>query len=184
MLLRKESAVKLLFASVVSWQILQSFVTVRFEEPYPALTMPDFKGTMADHDGNIRFSDVKCRVVFRDGDVDWASTHDLLSAAPDSNRSLIMAHMFSPPSTTAAPIAVRSPKARWFPGRALSRERGAQKELDSQTKEWLKTRLQELYPLQVPEMATFIWYEEVFNVNRVPLVASLENAGVRHVQFP
>jgi hypothetical protein len=180
---KRNSRIKLLFAVVILWQLLQSGITAKFGEPYPALAMPGFAGTMVDRDGNIRFGNVKCKVRFQDGHVGWVTAHDLLSRAPDSNRIPIMAHMFNQPPVTADQWPPHSLKARLFPGRALSRVRNTQRELDPQTKEWLKRRIQVLYPSQEPEVVTFIWYENVFNVNQVPVVTTQEPTGVREVRF-
>lgn len=180
---KRKFEIKLLFAVVILWQLLQYGITAKFGEPYPALTMPSFAGTMVDRDGHIRFRNVKCEVHFQDGHVGWVSAHDLLSRAPSSNRIPIMAHMFSQPPITADQWPPHSLKARLFPGRALSRVRNTQRELDSQTKEWLKRRIQVLYPTQEFEIVTFIWYENVFNVNQVSPATTQEPTGVREVRF-
>src|SRR6202171_4287508 len=180
-MLKRKSRIKLLFAAVILWQGLQSLINAKFGEPYPALIMPNFSGTKVDHNGTIRFSDVKCKVLFQDGRVGWASAHDLLSPAPSSQHTAIMEHMFSPPPATTVQLP-HTLKSRLFPGRTLSYVRGTQKELDPQTKEWLKRRIQVLYPAGEPKVITFIWYEDVFNVNRATPTIT-EPTGVREVVF-
>jgi len=106
-----------------------------------------------------------------------------LSQAPDSHRSVIMAHMFSPPPDNPDQVPLHSLKARLIPGRILGHIHGQQKDLDPQTRAWLKRRLQVLYPSEVLKVVTFVWYEEVFNVNQVPPVATQEPVGTREVRF-
>jgi len=180
---KQKFRIKLLFAAVILWQLPQSIIIARFGEPYPALVMPGFAGTMVDRDGNIRFGNVKCKVLFKDGRVGWVSAYDLLSQAPSSHHGSIMAHMFSPPPVTNDEWQPDSLKARLFPGRALSQIRHAQKELDSQTKEWLKRRLRVLFPSQQPYLVSFVWYNDVFNVNQRSPAAKEEPTGVREVRF-
>ena len=178
---KRKSRIKVLFAAVILWQGLQSVITARFGEPYPALIMPSFAGTKEDRDGKIRFGDVNCKVLFQDGHVGWMSSYDLLSPAPSSRQGPIMEHMFSPPPATPVRLS-HTLKARLFPGRTLSYVRAAQKELDPQTKEWLKRRIGVIYPSQEPKMVTFIWYQDVFNVNRAKPTVT-EPTGVREVLF-
>jgi len=175
--------VKLLFAAVILWQPLQYFVTVKFGEPYPALIMPGFAGTLVDAQSNIRFGDVKCKVLLENGQVVWLTAYALLAEAPSAHHGAIMAHMFGPPAAIADQWPPRSLKARLFPGRSLSRLRSSQTELDSQTKQWLKRRLETIYPSQKPMAITFIWYEDVFNVNQAPPNPSQEPVGLREVRF-
>jgi hypothetical protein len=61
------SHIKLLFAAVILWQIPQNLIISKVGEPYPALVMAGFAGTLADADGNVRFSNVICTVSFQDG---------------------------------------------------------------------------------------------------------------------
>jgi hypothetical protein len=175
--------IRLLFLAAIVSQPLQYLITAKSGEPYPALMLPGFGGTMADRDGNIRFRNVKCKVLFQDGRVDWISAYTLLSEAPSSHHGVMMAHMFSPPPAKADSRPMNTLKARLFPGRTLSHIRQEQKELDPQTKEWLKRRIQVLYPSQRCEGVTFVWFDDVFNVKRAPPAITHEPAGVREVRF-
>lgn len=175
--------VKLLFAALIFWQILQGAISAKFGEPYPALLMPGFGGTLTDRDGNIRFGNVKCKVVFQDDSAGWVSTSDLLSEVSSAHRSAILKQMFSPPPSAPELWPPHSLKARLFPGRALSRVRNAQKTLDSETKEWLQMRIEALCSSKRPRVVTFIWYEEVFNVNRASPGIIEDSSRIREVQF-
>jgi hypothetical protein len=175
--------IRLLFAAVILWQPIQYLIAVRFGEPYPALIMPAFAGTLVDREGNIRFGDVKCKVLLQDGRTTLLSAYDLLSVAPSAHHGAIMAHMFSPPAPPIDPWPAGSLKARLFPGRALSRIRKTQNILDPQTKDWLKHRLETIYPGEEPESITFVWYEDVFNVKQVPPKSTQEPVGLREVSF-
>jgi len=174
--------IKLLFAAVILWQPLQYMIAAKFGEPYPALIMPAFAGTMTDGDGNIRLRNVRCKILFQGDEVAWLPAHELLSPA-NGHDAAIVSHMFGPSSATANPWPSGSLKARLFPGRALSRARSAQKELDPQTKDWLERRLNNLYPSRRPETITFIWYEDVFNVNQISPSATEDVIGVREIRF-
>jgi hypothetical protein len=175
--------IKSLFLAVILWQLPQIAITARFGEPYPALTMPSFAGTLADQNGNIRLRDVKCQIWFRDGSVRWTSPHGLLSQVPDSTRAPIMAHMFSPVPAGVEPPPPNTLKARLFPGKALSKLRGKQKELDFETKKWLLERIAVLYPAAKPVAISFVWYDDVFNVNRTAAAPTREPVGIREVRF-
>jgi hypothetical protein len=175
--------IKFLFAGLILWLPLQYVIAARFGEPYPALVMPSFPGTMADPSGNIRFGNVRCKIFFRNGDVGWVSTRDVLAQAPSSHHGAIMEHMFSPPSGAVGRDSSSGLTARLFPGRALSQIRQKQKELDPQTKEWLKRRIQVLYPSQPFTAVTFVWYDEVFIVKRIPFGLEQDPTGLREVRF-
>ena len=177
--------VRLLFAAVILWQPLQYFITARYGEPYPALRLPPFSGTMQDQQGNIRFRNVKCKVTFQDGSVGWTSAFDLLAQAPSSHHGAIMNHMFGPPEPldTEAHDSPSSLKARLFPGRTLSRLRQGQKELDPQTKEWLQHRMQDLYPSKKVTAVAFVWYENTFRVNEPRSRITEDEVAIRDVHF-
>lgn len=112
---RHFARIKFLFAGLILWLPLQYVIAARFGEPYPALVMPSFPGTMADPSGNIRFRNVRCKISFRNGDVGWVSTRDLLAQAPSSHHGAIMEHMFGPPSGAVGRDSSRGLTARLFP---------------------------------------------------------------------
>ena len=177
------SRIKLLFAAAILVQPLQYVFTARFGEPYPALTMPSFAGTFADKEGNIRFTNVKCEVLFHDGQTRWFTPDDLLPAVPLSHRFPIMSYMFGPPSAMSQPWAPGSLKARLFPGWNLSRSRNGQTELDPVTTNWLKRRVYDLYPSREPETVIFVWYEYVFNARQVSPSIVEEPFGIREISL-
>jgi hypothetical protein len=181
--IRGRAGIKLLFAAVFLWQLLQLGIARKYGELYPGLVMPAFAGTMVDRNGNIRLTDVKCTVSFRDGHLEWLSAQELLPETPDSNRLPIMVHMFSPPPTLADKWPADTLKGRLLRGRALARARHTQKELDPETMGWLKTRVEAIYPGQEAASVTFIWYDSIFSAERVSLVPVVETTGIREVQF-
>jgi len=180
---RKRAKIRLLFAVVILLQPVQYLVASRFGEPYPAFMMPGFSGTMTDRDGTVRLTNVKCKVDFRDGRVEWLSANDLLAQAPDSYRMSIMFHMFSLPPASGAEWQPPAFEARLFPGLAFARARQAQQELDPETKEWLKTRMETLYPSRKVEAVTFVWYEIIFSANQTSPEAADRPIGKREVRF-
>jgi hypothetical protein len=174
--------VKVLFGALIIWEILQYAIAAKFGEPYPALIMPGFSGTLVDREGNIRTTNVKCEVRFQDGSRALLSPQVLLAAAPTSNRLPIMAQMFSEPAGAAEPWPPTTFKARLSRGRTLSRVRHTQKQLDGQTLQWLKQRFHDIFPARDVVAATFLWYEDVFNVTGASPIASMPT-GLREVQF-
>jgi hypothetical protein len=175
-------SIRLLFIILILWMPLQYAITARYGEPYPALVMPSFAGTRTDRNGNIRIMNVKCKVLFRDGRVAWTSEYDLLSEVPSAYHDAIMRHMFGPivkaPEPSPHRIAVLL-----SPGRVLSRYREAHKELDPQTKQWLKRRVMALYPSQTVTALSFVWYIDIFNLKQVPAIRAHEPLGMREVRF-
>jgi hypothetical protein len=179
-----ESSVRIraLFLALMLWMAIQYLITARYGEPYPALAMPSFAGTLTDRNGNTRIQNVKCKVLFRDGGEAWTSEYDLLSQAPSAYHDAIMRHMFGPVPTDP-PRLPRRLTALLFPGRFLSRYREAQQELDSQTRLWLKRRMQALYPSQTVTAVTFVWYADIFNLQQVQPITVHEPLGTREVRF-
>jgi len=178
---RRKNAIRLLFATVILSQLAEYMIRSKYGEPYPALNMPSFAGTLTDLDGNVRFTNVKCKVLFRDGHVAWASVADLMPEAPSPHRDPIVSHMFGLPSPNPQSVVLGTLKARVFPGKVAARARDRQKELDPHTKAWLRQRLQSLYPSEAPVAIAFIWYENVFNVNLS--TATEELLGTREVRL-
>ena len=174
--------IKLLFLAFILWMPVQHLITARYGEPYPALVMPSFAGTRSDGNGNIRITNVKCKVVFRDGRVSWTSEYDLLSQAPSAYHDAIMRHMFSPvlADPPTPPVGLR---ALLFPGRFLSRYRQTRKELGPQTKHWLSRRMKALYPSQTVTAVIFLWYTDIFNLKQVPAITVRKPIGIREVRF-
>src|SRR6185437_6000857 len=160
--------IKLMFLAVILWMPLQYLVTARYGEPYPALAMPSFAGTLIDRGGNIRIANVGCKVLLRSGAVAWTSAYDLLSEAPSAYHDLIMTHMFGPAPTKPPALRAGRFTALLFTGRILGRYRQAQKKLDPQTKDWLRSRMEALYPSQRVTEVTFVWYAQIFNLKQVP----------------
>ena len=174
--------VKLLFLAFILWMPVQHLITARYGEPYPALVMPSFAGTRSDRNGNIRITNVKCKVLFRGGRVSWTSEYDLLSQAPSAYHDVIMRHMFGPvPADSSAPPLGLT--ALLFPGRFLSRYRETQKDLGPQTKHWLNRRMKVLYPSQTVTAIIFLWYTDTFNPKQVPAITVHEPVGIREVHF-
>jgi hypothetical protein len=172
--------IPLLFVLVLLWMPAQYLISARYGEPYPALVMPGFGGTLAGEDGKIHITNVTCKVLFRDGAAAWVSAYDLLAQAPSAYHNVIMSHMFGPAKPRPSPSWVA---LRLFPGRVLSRLREAQTEPDPQTKEWLSQRVQALFPSQTPSTVTFVWYVETFDPKQVPQVASRQPLGLREVRL-
>jgi hypothetical protein len=165
------AAVYSVVAFLIVLQPLQYLFIARFGEPYPALTMPQFAGTMTDSSGAIRIVTVAGRVSFDDNSTEWISTDTLLSRAPVSHRTLMMDFAFGPPRANAASVKSSSgliaslKTSRLLPGLVAKYKRSDRTQSDPpdpRTREWLKLRLHDLYPSRNATAISFIWYQELY----------------------
>jgi hypothetical protein len=164
------TAIKWLFAVVVLSQPLQYLLVSKFGEPYPALMMPQFAGTLTDANGNIRTRTVEARVLFEDNSTESVSINKLLFPAPVSHQDAILEYVFGvptqsnsrPPSSTSLSQRIKS---TLFPGLVVKYAkyaRRSQENADPQTIVWLRKRLQDLYPSRNAKTVIFTWYQDSY----------------------
>ena len=180
-----KTAVKWLFAAVLAAQPLQYAIAYRYGEPYPALMMPRFTGTLTDAGGLIRIQNVEAQVEFQDHSVAQVSPADLVAAAPVSQRDSILYENFGPlPDGAALPrsagLAGRV-KDSLLPGLAIRKAKSGHHIPDSRTREWLKQRLQAIYRSRVPAKITFVWFNEVHQADAPRSELSREPIGTYQV---
>jgi len=164
------SAIVWLFAAAILAQPLQYVIVSRLGEPYPALTMPQFAGTMTDANGRVRTRTVEAEVTFDDASVEWVSMGSLLAQAPLSHRPAIARFVFGVRDTlaSATPPSATNLKQRikraLFPGLVAKYRLLEQTTADPRTVQWLERRLRTLYPAKRPLNANFHWYDDAYQL--------------------
>lgn len=182
------AAIKWLFAAVLLYMPLQYVIVAEFGEPYPALTMPPFSGTVTDANGVMRAPTVEVRVLCDDDSTVWISKDSLLADAPGSHRDAITYSMFSPVRPAKAAVVPGNGlkqriKKAVLPGLVWRYEKVASSNPDPRTIEWLKRRLRELVPGRVPKSATFVWYSESYRPSPSGVERSRVETGTYEVHF-
>jgi hypothetical protein len=170
------------------YQPLHYMAVARFGEYYPALMMPQFGGTMTDAAGDSQVQTVEARVLFQDGSTDPLAVDRLVSAAPVSIRDSIVAYAFGLPIPTnspppSAPDLTHRIRETFFPGLLAKYRRNAQKEADPRTKDWLRSRISELYPLRKVRAVTFFWFRDAYRGGSSVSKSSREPTGAYEVSL-
>lgn len=139
-------------------------------EPYPALMMPSFSGTLT-NSGTITFRVIEVEVRFLDG---GASEHPALSTilAPMPSGTLMptCAYVFRSHPITPDPPRPRAGIKDWLVDHLLPR-RGrrfrqlrAGNPLSSDAVAWLRQRVGQVYPGRTARSVTFLWYQDSYRV--------------------
>jgi hypothetical protein len=167
---RRRNAVLLLFLAVIGAAALQEVFILQFGEPYPALRMPSFRGTLGAGD-KVVLRDVEVVIGFADGGTEQLSPHQLLAEAPDPLRMLMMSANFRPgaerPSHSPQPPPAGGVKRfvlRLVPGYTLANRRWQEKEAPPPTRRWLRRRLAALHPGRTPVAVDFRWYDDTYSL--------------------
>ncbi|HKQ60101.1 MAG TPA: hypothetical protein VJS92_02375 [Candidatus Polarisedimenticolaceae bacterium] len=171
-----------LFALVVALQPVQYLFIAQFGEPYPALTMPRFAGTLTDERGDIRARNVIAEVRFDDGGTAELSYDRLLAEAPVSHRDRIMEFVFAPRGAPSASVSAW--KRRFLPGLAARYEGPTRPTPDPRTVAWLGERLGALFPGRRARGVTFRWFFEIYHTRSVPLEVTREPIGSYAIELP
>jgi hypothetical protein len=163
---RSERLVKLLFLSVLAIFPAQYWFGRTFDEPYPGLFLPGFSGTTVDERGAHWTRSSEVRVTFADGTTDIVTARRLFPGMP---YVWMMHAAFFPKPPRPEPPGTRSSYKRrlverFFPGYMLTLRRRTQwTGVDERTREWLRTRLGELYGERRPIKADVVWYKDTFS---------------------
>lgn len=164
------SAIIWLFVAAVLAQPVQYVVISRLGEPYPALTMPQFAGTMTDSIGRVTTRAVEAVVAFDDASVETVSMGSLLAQAPVSHRPAIARFVFGVRDTVARttppePTGLKQRlKRALLPGLVAKYRLLEQPTADPRTVQWLGQRLHALYPSKRPIRASFHWYDDAYQL--------------------
>lgn len=155
--------VRLIFAIVAGVIALQTLVVYRVSEPYPAIMMPGFGGTLRGGDGSVQVETVEILARFDDLSERPVGLDQLLADAPESMRLSIARWMFEPPREIPRPET--SPlrnfvKEKIFPIMSIHNKKYYDKYIDPETVAWASRRLRILRPGSRPRSLRFDWYRD------------------------
>ena len=179
------TCVRLVFLLVVGLFGLQCWFISWFSEPYPALTMPAFRGTGQDEEGQVFTRNVEIVATFAAGEQAWLDVPTLFEIGPSSHYSAF-ARWFRP---SAEQLSVNGGAAsygvlgRWFPGVAIRWQPSGRRGSSDEMAHWLESRLRVLYPGREPVAVMFVWYEDRFDLSGAEVVREREERGRRHIEF-
>jgi hypothetical protein len=114
----------------------EAFMRSGHEEPYPALMMPGFEGTRTAPDGSIGVTAIALAVRFQDGTTQPLPLRSLLDPMPSATMM------------TAS-------------GWAL----GCDAPVATETRRWLRTRLETLYPARPATSIDVGWFNDTYRVD-------------------
>jgi hypothetical protein len=163
-------------ASLIPLAFALPFVTVllRFAligagagEPYPAISMPPFRGTVSNAEGIVNVSVVEIDVVFADKSVAHPTLAALLAPMP---RSIVARAAQNFRATPTHPVPPRVGVKDWLvdrivPIRTIRYRRAATgNPPQPDTKQWLRETLQRLYLGKPVERIEFHWYRNAYRL--------------------
>jgi hypothetical protein len=136
----ERARVRALFAAVILLFLAQTWFIAAFEEPYPALTMPDF-GSLGGHaHGAVSRTTRELAFGFADGserEISWVDLLPLGVGRGDGLRRLCKSKPTSKPD--------RAPYS-WFPSYRAALVRRARPEAREELRRWLEQRAHEIFP--------------------------------------
>jgi len=149
--------------------LLQHVVTESAEEPYPAVQLPAFGGSVPDADGKAQLTLPHLTVAFRDGGT-ASLAQDVLLADVRTLRLAVMKRLFyqgrdATGHVTSAPLSGEwqrilrgAPAGRTYDGasRPVTDDPGF--------RSWLRSRLLQLYPGRVPTSLTVRWVRTTYSL--------------------
>ena len=162
--------IKLLFLAIILVYPVQLLFVWTVSEPYPALMMPEFRGTGVGADGihHTRSADVVIR--FADGPDRVTTPARLFAQAPSSHHWTLMGR-FRPRLeesdgsrglASRVKHAVRDRLDTMLPV-PQSRETDLMlTEVHTETREWLRDRVESMYPGRMPVSVDFVWYDDAY----------------------
>jgi len=190
MRLQPTHTIKALFPVLMGLLPLQYYFAKTYAEPYPALLMPAFEGSMADENGTITTHSVDVFIHFDDGTKRRISSGTLLADAPSSHRGAIIKAIFrSHNRTNELPDNIWGSvpwkqliKRHVIPGYVLRMIRMIYlQEAEPQTCTWLRQRIRALYPDRKPVSALFLWYKDSYTVSHARPRRNRKSYGVFEV---
>jgi len=139
-----------------------------YEEPYPSLMMPGFRGSSSYQAGKIVLK--RCDIIFIDENNRELSVslNKLLEDFPPSHRGTIKLYFFKPPSESRRPPSKLMQRALDMTGNLLAGFRARHIPRDSteqmaSLREWLQRRAIQLFPEDKISKVEFRWYQSTFN---------------------
>ena len=157
--------VRLAFLLVLVFQPLQ-FAFVRFvSEPYPALMMPAFGGTLAGSDGLYHARSVDVAVSFEDGSDAVIPPSRLFDTAPRAYMVTFLRSNFRETrhERRDEESALESfVKTRVLPIYAIRNRQWYDNYVDPATVAWLRGRMAEIFPDRTAVLVRFDWYDDAY----------------------
>lgn len=185
--------IRILFLSILLIFPFQLLFVYFFGEPYPALMMPAFAGTEgAKADGSFESTRTDILIHFTDGQTEQVSQQTLLANIPDSHHGAIMRVMFRPTGesqTSSDDLSGDTALERFIqtyivPGYVITQQRDAfETETHTETKQWLKQRIHELYPHQTPHAVEFIYYTDTLQYAHNDLRPKDQDTSLLRIEF-
>jgi len=147
-----------------------AMIHARYGEPYPAIMMPAFGGTLATPAGNIAIESGAAVVRFTDGSTARATLRALLAEMPVSHHWVVGTTMFRHTPIEAGSVPPRSALKGWIiehvtPIRARWAERRRRgNPVEPETQEWLARRVAAMYPAKAASSVEFEWMRHEYRV--------------------
>jgi hypothetical protein len=177
--------VRMIFLGCLILLIVQeTVIRTLFDEPYPALRMPPFAGTGMNESGYYQTSGFEIIIGFDDGTSEVVSQHEFFDA-PDSHHWVLVRN-FTPKDTTRKQRTSESRLERLrpiAPGLVMSRTRTRYEiQQHPDTREFLRNRIDIIYPDRVPSYLDVNWYTERYHPESL-LEIEREYTGSTRIQF-
>ncbi len=172
--------VRLVFVAVVALLAAQSLFIHRFDEPYPAIVMPSFRGSGGYRDGRVEVT--RYEVVFlAEGEEFSFHPKTLLEQFPDSHHGALAETSLRPRNEAPRPFSKRSWLHRFrdaiFPGYAASRTSRDSPANIASLQDWLRGRARDLVPGRHVSRVEIRWFRVVFSVDGGRLETDREPTG-------
>ncbi len=146
-----------------------------FGEPYPAIMMPDFRGTGGSRDGIVRIRVLEIVVTFLDGSVEHPTLATLLTPMPESVFAQVSLRNFRVTTPFPSGEQPRVGLKAWLvdhvtPIRSIRyRRRAAGNPPPPDTVQWLRDRLRLIYPGRQAQRIQFQWYSDGYRLSDLTL---------------
>jgi len=170
-------AVRGVFAVIFLALPAQMVITSRFSEPYPAITQPGFQGRGVEKTGRYERRSAEFLVEWDDGNVEGLRPSVLLPFWRSFRQSILW-HNFRPRSERRSPPPELVPPdfsgasglerlvKRLMPGYVIHEaKRHFEPEPPPQTRDWLRSRLETLFPDQCPIRVRVQWYRDEYRLS-------------------
>jgi hypothetical protein len=148
-----------------------ALIEAGFGEPYPAIIMPDFRGT-GGAQGAATVTVIEIEVTFADRSVAHPALATLLAPLPGSMAAQVSRNFRATPT---GPVPPRAGVKAWLvdhltPMRTLRLRRfAAGNPPQADTVQWLRERLERLYPGKPIERVDFNWFRNVYRLRGLTL---------------
>jgi len=140
-----------------------------YEEPYPALMLPGFRGSSVYQSEKIVIN--RCDIVFVDENAKefQVSLNKLLEDFPQSHRGTIKTNFFKPPAERRRPLSAGMQKIVDVTGKILIGFQARQTPRDSpehlaSLRTWFQNRAIKIFPESRMTQVKLRWYQSIYHV--------------------